>query len=488
MAGTNTCCSTHETIACEDASFPVLVAGLFTDLFGKCPEPLHHATDDVDSAYRRVPTAHPEATVVAIWDTVEGGVRYYTTNGHNFGLVTAVLTFNRASQLVVLLARRLFGVCVAAYFDDFNITEPVYAGASGKNVLRWLAEVVGIPLAPKKDVAFAAANAFLGVVTDLARAAEGFAVMKPKPSRIASIVATMRDALASGCMSPQLAGELAGKLEFTARSGVAGRLGRAALSVLYGWQHSGKGSDAPMSEALREAVSFYAEMLPELPPRRVWLRARHDPPVIVYSDAMYVVGRRDSGSLGAAVFEPAMLQADGSLSQERWHYTHYAAGSDVLSAWLERQQYVGQLEVLAAVAVYTTFPEVVRGRDVVHFIDNAGALYALMNGSSSDVDSARLVHTFHALAVPLATRVWVAYVASKANLADLPSRREFALLQSMGAVWRETALPPLLTSWSESYSRVLRVFSRRHTSMSKRAIASVKKAIAEEQAKRARAV
>ena len=161
---------------------------------------------------------------------------------------------------------------------------------------------------------------------------------------------------------------------------------------------------------------------------------------------------------------------------------------EIETTGLERQQYVGQLEVLAAVAVYTTFPEVVRGRDVVHFIDNAGALYALMNGSSSDVDSARLVHTFHALAVPLATRVWVAYVASKANLADLPSRREFALLRSMGAVWRETALPPLLTSWSESYSRVLRVFSRRHTSMSKRAIASVKKAIAEEQAKRARAV
>ena len=79
-------------------------------------------------------------------------------------------------------------------------------------------------------------------------------------------------------------------------------------------------------------------------------------------------------------------------------------------------------------------------------------------------------------------------MASKANLADLPSRRDFALLQSMGAVWRDTVLPPMLTTWSEAYSRVLRLFRRRPSLMSKRAIAAVQAAIDKEQAKRARAV
>ena len=47
-AGTNDCLSTHETIACEQPSFPVLVAALFAEL-GSCAA-LHHSTDDVELA------------------------------------------------------------------------------------------------------------------------------------------------------------------------------------------------------------------------------------------------------------------------------------------------------------------------------------------------------------------------------------------------------------------------------------------------------
>ena len=35
--------------------------------------------------------AHPEVTVIVIYDTVLRDVAYYTMNGHNFGLVAAVL-------------------------------------------------------------------------------------------------------------------------------------------------------------------------------------------------------------------------------------------------------------------------------------------------------------------------------------------------------------------------------------------------------------
>ena len=86
---TKECSSTHETISCEQPSFPAMMCLLFADLNGgKPPFPMHHSTDDVESAYRRMLCAHPEATVVAIYDTLEKGVRYYTMDGHNFGLVT----------------------------------------------------------------------------------------------------------------------------------------------------------------------------------------------------------------------------------------------------------------------------------------------------------------------------------------------------------------------------------------------------------------
>ena len=85
-------------------------------------KPLVHATDDVAAAYRQLRCAHPEYTVVGMWDTIESGV-----------------------------ARNWFGVCSAAYFDDVDTTGPVYCGATGKKVLHDLAAAAGTPFASSKD-------------------------------------------------------------------------------------------------------------------------------------------------------------------------------------------------------------------------------------------------------------------------------------------------------------------------------------------------
>ena len=91
--------SCHETIANEDASFPMLVAALFAEAFGGDLEQLHHATDDIASAYRQLRCAHPEYSVVAIWDTELRAVRYYTMYGHNFG--RAGSGFGRLGKVLV---------------------------------------------------------------------------------------------------------------------------------------------------------------------------------------------------------------------------------------------------------------------------------------------------------------------------------------------------------------------------------------------------
>ena len=43
-------------------------------------------TDDLENAYRHVPTNAPHHTVVALSDG-QGGVEYYTLPGFNFGLI-----------------------------------------------------------------------------------------------------------------------------------------------------------------------------------------------------------------------------------------------------------------------------------------------------------------------------------------------------------------------------------------------------------------
>ena len=472
---TNACATTHETNVCISPTFPVLASSLFAEAMRKAGVPMcamAHGTDDVELAYRRIPCAHPEATVVAIWDTVDRDVRYYTMGGHNFGIASAVINFNRASQLGVLLARRLLGVCCAAYFDDFNVTEPVFAGSSAKGALHWMCAAIGIPLSADKNVPMARANPFLGVVTDLERTEEGVAVMRPKPERISRIVVRIEQVLASGVMNPPEAASMAGKLEFTARHGVAGRLGRAALAALREFQVQRTpltGDSLPITPQLREALAFYRDVLPVLPPRDFPLLGREVPPVLVYTDAMYEVMDRESGRLGLALFDPL---------EGRWYHSESRVPSSLLDRFQMRQQYVGQLEVLAAVAAYTTFSSLLRGREVVHFIDNTGALFGLMKGYARDVDSARLVHSFHTICAAMGTRVWLAYVASKANLADLPSRGSFELLeQDLGSTWAEFVLPPLQLSWSGSFAYLFDAYAGVKSQRVKRARQRVQRAV-----------
>ena len=118
-----------------------------------------------------------------------------------------------------------------------------------------------------------------------------------------------------------------------------------------------------------------------------------------------------------------------------------------MNFFVKKKQYIGQLELLAAVIPYYSMPELFAGRKVLHFIDNTAAVAGLTKGYSARVDSARIVHAFHAFNVGLTAEVWFEWVASKANIADWPSRGEFTYLENvLRAEPVDTILPPLY-SW-----------------------------------------
>ena len=62
------------------------------------------------------------------------------------------------------------------------------------------------------------------------------------------------------------------------------------------------------------------------------------------------------------------------------------------------------------------------GAEVLHFVDNTSAVYGLVKGYSAQPDSAGVILAFHLCGLALRCGVWFNYVASKANVADLPSR------------------------------------------------------------------
>ena len=172
--------------------------------------------------------------------------------------------------------------------------------------------------------------------------------------------------------------------------------------------------------------------------------------LIIYSDC----SEEDEGALHGrrtqrqAIF--AYDQRDGS---------HHSAHCEVSAEYIEqhfseRKTYIGVGEEAAAVAaLYSLPPAMLRGRRVIHFVDNAGSLSHLVNGYASKPDSARIVNMFHAALIAFDIEWWGEWVPSKANIADIMTRPErfaelLAGLRGAELTEHELKLPPLGDDWT----------------------------------------
>ena len=97
--------------------------------------------------------------------------------------------------------------------------------------------------------------------------------------------------------------------------------------------------------------------------------------------------------------------------------------------------------MLAGIAAYFTLPEMLRGRKVIHFIDNTGALSALVTGGPRQEDNSRLVGAYHAFLIGLRTRSEFVWVPSDANIADWPTRPDKFDMIPKQAEWIPMVVP-----------------------------------------------
>jgi hypothetical protein len=95
----------------------------------------------------------------------------------------------------------------------------------------------------------------------------------------------------------------------------------------------------------------------------------------------------------------------------------------LLKQLVPRLQQIGQAELAAALLLPLAFPDLLRNKFVIHFIDNQSAVAGILKGYSRACDSAVLAALYNGLMASAAAAVWVEYVESSANLADGPSRR-----------------------------------------------------------------
>ena len=87
---------------------------------------------------------------------------------------------------------------------------------------------------------------------------------------------------------------------------------------------------------------------------------------------------------------------------------------------------IGQAEFLPVLPAKTTWHERFVDRLSITFIDNSSAMFGFKRGFSDVLDSASLINESWLMDAQLGTGSWYARVPRASNIADAPSRLDFA--------------------------------------------------------------
>ena len=97
-------------------------------------------------------------------------------------------------------------------------------------------------------------------------------------------------------------------------------------------------------------------------------------------------------------------------------------------------------ELLPIALGVSTFSQTLKGRRVRVWCDNVGGENALRAGVAEATDHNLIVHALWLHAARVGYGFWVERVPSKDNIADLPSREAYGVLEGLGAVWAEPVI------------------------------------------------
>ena len=395
--------------------------------------PIRLATDDMKGAYRQIPLSpgHVRYSITAVYSTLHHAVQFHEMFGQPFGAGHAVPNFCRVAEWLSRCIRRMFTMAVDHFFDDFMIVEPEWSIHSAVFCLQEAFTLLGFALDPQKSQAPAAVVAVLGVAINTSVLhTQRRLLVEPKPTRVANLRATILSVLQADHLSPQLAASIIGKFGFLC-STLFGKLGRCCSGAVRARQYSAW-PQTTLTPALRRSLRLMLLFLRFAPSREVPLFCH--PPVLLYTDASDVPEREPRWIVGAALFDPA---------DDQLLYSAAPVPVDLVHSWLPRQNYMGQLELLAGPFALSTWPRRLESRSTILFVDNDSAASNLVKGYSPQVDSAAIAGEFWLHASALRANIYVERVESKSNLSDGPSRHEFDLLISMGGVWTDPSLDGL---------------------------------------------
>ena len=469
----------RETIACITAEFPAAVAAEFAKYISLEELGLRLGTDDIASAYRILVNAWPEYSVAAVWrPAARGGpgVSYFALRGYNFGLKSAPVHLATLMDALVHVTCKCGLVVGKQFYDDVAVVDQVCGANSAQSTLNHFFSLLGFPFAPRKHVRSRFANPFLGVVSDFAHVRAGYVVVRVKEKRRRRLLSELSSVLESGVLTPAHASRLRGKLFFTTSSAFFG-VGRPALQAFTERQYAKFSRRFRLNPSLRASLNFFKCLLGNLPAARVHLLPDSTRPLYIWSDAMWEplsTGGSDRASAIDAETGEVFYIARAAVAfvcydpvGNVWYESSKSIGLKTIKLMVPgKKTYIGQLEMLAEMFVLESLPaEVLVGRSAMFWIDNLSAKYGLQKAYAKVEDSGRILNAFKIKRAALNLRCWFEYVPSKQNVADLPSRGDFAGMREVidavsASGWTLFSLKAVLPNFS-TWDAPLAVLPRR---------------------------
>ena len=408
----------------EGKLHPSLTAKMVRDLLARLV--------DLKRAYKqlaRTPADAPFA-VFAVWHKEMWNLFMALALG--FGGRNSVNGFNLPARALMFILNVGLWIATMHFFDDFSQISP-RAFRCHADAFLWLLRLLGWEYKSGPEDLLPPASAFapLGVAIDMST--PGVVVVDNTEKRKAKILQDLEQAIQADFVAQPEVDHMVGVCQY-AEAQCSGRSGALALR---GARLASKNRTPDRTVLLARALTELRDHVVASVPRRISLAARQKP-LLIFTDA---AAEDNSATLGGVLFDDA-----NSTVQ----FFSCRVAPSTISKWKsegvvdgcadQKNQIICQAELLAIPVALKIWESRLAQRDVVFFVDNDPAKDALIHGISASHHSSELVRFTRITCARLGIGAWYERVPSPSNIADSPSRGDYALMRRLGA----TRVEPLI--------------------------------------------
>ena len=428
-SGLNPCTEASEHLSPDNLD---CLAEVMKSCWGMFDEVPHILKVDVDSAFRRVP--------IAPWDRWAAHIAFKHlgstfVSGHlamPFGASSSVFAWDRVGAALVRIARVILKIPLLRYVDDLFTAERSQCVEHCMScVVRLVRVLLGPTSVSEKKVSCGMPLEVLGIVVQAD--CEGI-MFWPSEAKVSKWSAHIRAALDAKHVSNGECKKLAGRLSWSAQH-VFRRLGRALLRPLYNPRRG-----TTWSWHIESSLQWWLRVLDMKLQQRVPWALPFCRPVQLFCDA-----RGTPPRLAAVLF-----MSDGQSC-----YTDLVPPASLLTFFLDRRDsQICGLELCAIALGLCTFQQQCFGQALHVWSDNCGSENATRRGSAKAWDHNHIVHALWVKAASLRCHMIVDRVPTEVNIADLPSRTEYGLLDHIGSRFVQPHMDSMFWS-SEAWDTVM---------------------------------